>query len=483
MQKTRQLIIKYQVFLSTSFVLLCTSGFNKILSRHNERDTLVFARHTFDPAYISGDWYLDQSIPYRLLFDYPFGWLSSKISMYNASLLTGILCIILFAAAVQYLAGKNKPSWTIVIPLMVLFSLKQYFVAQEWMIGGVETKPFAYIFALAALGAFINKKYLPAFLLSGLSVSYHLLVGGYSCICLFFCWIINERYFRKDFLNIIKSFTVFPVIIAPSLYLALRQMNIDSSGVDSVRAALIYVTLRVPHHTLPSEWGWKWVIVLAGFTLFFITLRLRSGNEYVKIISGYAIGALAVFYSGLVIYAAGKTELMKFYFFRYPAVILPFLAGIIILFYLSTLYTKFSAVPGSTRIITLFAAYITVTASTVFCVSTAIKDIRSALKNPLPHRVSAPAAFIKCADWIRTNTAPGSIFLNNPANMNFYLFAERPVLVSYKHSPQTDRYIIEWYDRISAVMGKEIPLSHSPWSRAYGRKRLMTLTGLSKCRT
>lgn len=469
MQKARQLITKYQIFLSTFFVLICTLGFHKILSRHNERDTLVFARHTFDPSYISGDWYLSQSIPYRLLFDYPFGWLTSKIPMHTASLLIGIFFIMLFAAAVQYLAGTRKVSWLPVLPLMVLFSVKQYFVAQEWMIGAVETKPFAYIFAIAALGAFINKKYLPAFLLSGLSVSFHLLVGGYSCICLFFCWLINENYFRKDFFKIIRSFTVFPVIIAPSLYLILQQMKTDSYGVDSVRAALIYVTLRVPHHTLPSEWGWKWIITLTGFTLFFIILRLRSRDEKLKIISGYAIGALVLFYSGLCIYAAGKTELMKYYFFRYPAVILPFLTGIIILFYLSELYARFSTAPGRIRIITRSTAYITAAATTVFCVSTAINDIRTTMKNPLPHRVSAPADFINCANWIRTNTSPDSIFLNNPSNMNFYLFAERSVLVSYKHSPQTDRYIIEWYDRISAITGEQIPLIHTPWSRAYGR--------------
>ena len=50
--------------------------------------------------------------------------------------------------------------------------------------------------------------------------------------------------------------------------------------------------------------------------------------------------------------------------------------------------------------------------------------------------------------WVRGNTAKSDQFLVNPFLEWFYLAAERPMFVSFQHSPQSENDILEWHRRM-----------------------------------
>jgi hypothetical protein len=56
--------------------------------------------------------------------------------------------------------------------------------------------------------------------------------------------------------------------------------------------------------------------------------------------------------------------------------------------------------------------------------------------------------------WIAEHTEKGARFLIDPGDERFYVEAQRAVFVSYKHSPQSEREILEWFLRLSRLSGR-----------------------------
>lgn len=60
-------------------------------------------------------------------------------------------------------------------------------------------------------------------------------------------------------------------------------------------------------------------------------------------------------------------------------------------------------------------------------------------------------------EWINKNTDKGTVFLVYPGIQDFYMYAQRAMFVSYKHSPQAAEDIMEWYERIKLTNGGRFP--------------------------
>jgi hypothetical protein len=56
--------------------------------------------------------------------------------------------------------------------------------------------------------------------------------------------------------------------------------------------------------------------------------------------------------------------------------------------------------------------------------------------------------------WIRGYTPRDAIFLIDPSTERFYLNAERPMFVTWKHGPQSNAALLEWFDRLTLVNGQ-----------------------------
>jgi hypothetical protein len=63
--------------------------------------------------------------------------------------------------------------------------------------------------------------------------------------------------------------------------------------------------------------------------------------------------------------------------------------------------------------------------------------------------------FREASEWIRDHTPADSIIATFPCRANFWLEAERPVVVAFKLAPANAR-IREWYERLTA-MNRDLP--------------------------
>lgn len=64
-----------------------------------------------------------------------------------------------------------------------------------------------------------------------------------------------------------------------------------------------------------------------------------------------------------------------------------------------------------------------------------------------------PGTIRPAFDWISANTPQQAQFLVDPSELYFYIYAQRAMLVSWKHSPQSAAAILEWYERLKACNG------------------------------
>lgn len=72
---------------------------------------------------------------------------------------------------------------------------------------------------------------------------------------------------------------------------------------------------------------------------------------------------------------------------------------------------------------------------------------------------------VAMANWIKANTDKKSVFINSPQDIFFYLNYERAMFVSWKHSPQSAKGMVEWYKRLKLVNGnREVNELSESWS-------------------
>jgi hypothetical protein len=158
--------------------------------------------------------------------------------------------------------------------LLVLFLENQSLIAGEWIVAGVDTKTFAYAFALLSFSSLLKKRYLLGFAFAGAALSFHVLVGIYALFCTGFAMLLTLKSWRSEWRPLIRR--SWPLFITGIFgLLAIVQQLLPQGEVDVNKAWEIYVGLRVPHHVLPSSWGQDpWLIYLALATGLFLAVYL-----------------------------------------------------------------------------------------------------------------------------------------------------------------------------------------------------------------
>lgn len=68
--------------------------------------------------------------------------------------------------------------------------------------------------------------------------------------------------------------------------------------------------------------------------------------------------------------------------------------------------------------------------------------------------------------WIKKKTKKTDTFLILPTDQSFYVNAQRPIFVAFKHSPQKEVHLVEWMRRLQVINGGKSPGSQS-WSLQY----------------
>ena len=416
---------------------------------YNEADVIPYSFAIYKPSWLKNDWYLSLKIEYRYLFSYISGWLIDNTGFFKAIVIGRFLSYSLFSYAYHKYTTHFKLSFPQSIFILTLFLLifKQSIGSGEWIISGFETKAFAYPLAILSITSILNKNLKHCFFFAGLAFSFHLLVGGYNLICLSPMLYLYLKEQKQPILTFLKDSWVFLITGIIGIY-ATAQYLIPSPSTSTTDGWLIYVTERVPHHTIPHWYPVTFIIflILSSFNAFLFFNK--NSNSKLKQIGAYSIVASLIFIIGILIYFSGNLSLLRFYFFRHAGVMLPFLSLPILISYSSRLSISKKWL---TVILISFSSFIIIK-----------KKGENILMIFHAHNVVPYYALDNIGNfdyvmtnWIKKNTSPTESFIIPPSLSRFYLYAERPIFVSFKHSPQKKEDLVEWHNRLKLLNNKK----------------------------
>ncbi len=422
---------------------------------YNEMDVIPYGYALFNPDWLSSDWYLNLEILYRFPFGYISGFFVALFGFIPTIFYGRIISYIFFSYACLSLIKTTKTNFVLgCVWLMVFLTFfPNGMYSGEWIIGGLETKVFAYSFALLALRAALEKKYGPTFLYSGISLSLHLLIGGYHLMCLFAVLRLQaalDSQVIRDMLNKSYLFLIggFWGIIGISSYL----FNPVSQEISKL-AWDVYVQVRVPYHVLPKLY-FEALVVPFLFSFFNLVTVFYIKKEELKYLSSYILVATAISGLGVLIYWFGDQALLRYYFFRFNDAIQPLLTILILASLGTDKLEQLGRILKIPERLNVRLPAILLLGITVFFVIKKVPNIQKLMSTD-SYKISEiqkrSSVDFEMSEWINSNTPATSVFIVPIDWETFYMEAERPLFVSWKHAPQRAHDLVEWYKRIQLL--------------------------------
>ena len=424
----------------------------------NEAHYLGRLKHFWNPQWCAGDLFF-QSNDAQLVFVWLFGWVTRFLSLSAAAWVGRILAWSFVAWAWQRLSWRLVPvRLAAVLSAAIFVTLNNHCqLAGEWVVGGVEAKSFAYGFVLLALRDVIDRRWNRAWLLLGVAVAFHPIVGGWSTVLCSGLWLLSDR-------RSVSVLSMWPglvgggllalVGVVPALLLTWNEPP------DSVaEASRIYVFERLPHHlailSLPTIEVVR-RLTLHGLLLFSMGVlghSLRKSDSMRRIVQ-FAWGAALIAATGFVIELGlwnqplVAARLLRYYWFRMT----DFGAPMAVAFLLTTMLVIAMKQRRAWAAWALAATLIVVGCDLGHAVVVRIQ-------NPVPPadvKIVDYDAWVEACEWVNKNTPVDAKFLTPRLNHTFKWLAGRPEVVNRKDIPQDARSIVEWQRRIKDIYYLEI---------------------------
>ncbi|HIK45114.1 MAG TPA: hypothetical protein IGR64_09530, partial [Leptolyngbyaceae cyanobacterium M65_K2018_010] len=258
----------------------------------NEFNKLPLARKAVESDWLAQDWYLNLRSEYYDTFNQLLGPLMSGLGFEAGATIGRLVVYLLFSIVLYIFCRSLRIQFALILAIVYLFLnvQDQSLVAGEWILGGVESKTVAYAFSLLALATFLQQRYWLGFAWAGAALSTHVLTGLYAMFCIVFACVLtlrgevlSSKVLSKSWIFFLTGLGGIPVII---------NQLIARSTIDSLRAGMLYVTFRNPHHLLPSAWwdGRRWKVELILSVILFIWVYSRSRSQNLRFVAAYALG-------------------------------------------------------------------------------------------------------------------------------------------------------------------------------------------------
>lgn len=413
---------------------------------YNEMDVIPYAKAVYTPSFLPNDWYLHTQIAYRYLFSFPLGFLAEKGGLVFALIVGRLISYAFLSVAITRLIFNLKATQNELIYLLASLLFFSFFPAGmgagEWMIGGLETKVFAYGFVLLSLSSALKKEKTWTLIFAALALDFHLLIGIYHLFALLPIFYLQRQKNEKTRRKTVENIGLFLFIGSFGIY-GIFQGIIDNQETGQ-EAWKIYVQLRVPFHTLPSVFPstfWIKLILFSGIQLLIFT---QTKREKLRFLSSYALFTSLICVVGLLVFSFSDIGNLRFYFFRFSDALLPLLT----LFASSAFFFEKQPVflpskQGLWKLVLSLSILFMCTPQLLHFVQEWQKSGTTLLENAGPD----PAL----GKWISKHTPQTAVFLIPPDNSFFYIQSERAQFVSWKHFPQDKKSILEWQRRLKLI--------------------------------
>src|SRR5438045_3332981 len=146
-----------------------------------ESHYLVKAKHYWQPSWCAGDLFLESHDAHGVFY-WTFGWVTRLCSLPATAWTGRIVTWLLLAWSWRRLswAIAPRPLASLLSAGLMLFFVRNFHLAGEWVVGGIEAKEFAYVLVFLALEAMARLRWRAALLLAGGAGAFHVLVGGWT---------------------------------------------------------------------------------------------------------------------------------------------------------------------------------------------------------------------------------------------------------------------------------------------------------------
>ncbi len=477
----------------------------------NEPVYLTKARHAVDPTWAAGDFFLETPDAHGVFYRV-FGPLAATLPLDQAAWVGRFAGWLALAVGFRHVIGPLAATSLGRIAAAALFALalRCTTMAGEWVIGGCESKVFAWACVLGGLGELCRGRPASAWLAMGCGAALHPIVGGWGMIALVPAWWLTRTLPafieppRKEALSAsegIVTRTAGPRTLGPHApractdplaspqRLATTTRRFDwmsysqvvtvaclvggliaaaagvvpvlglsggASAAERAEAARIYVVERLGHHLLPRTFAEPLVAryLLAIVAWWLLTRQARRTPARTRL-DTLTVVALGVSLTGLAIAAAEPFApatvhgLLRFYWFRLADVMVPLALA-------AAAVAVLEDDAACSRVVPVRPAAVRWIVALLLSADLAAQSAHW----PLPgrERLAAradskldAAAWVDVCQWVRSNTPPEARFLTPRGAGSFTWRTDRPEVVSWKNSPQDARSLIEWRRRIVDV--------------------------------
>jgi hypothetical protein len=343
---------------------------------------------------------------------------------------------------------------------MLLF-LRNFHLAGEWVVGGVEAKGFAYVLVFLALEAMVRDRWRAALLLAGAAGAFHVLVGGWTAVAIGFTWMAVGRS-RPALFTLLPAAVGGLILALPGLIPAMA-MNWGVPDEVEREASRIYVFERLSHHLVFHEFPvWhqvRYALLLAAWASLAWSMRGDAGQRRLQLV---VLGAVAIGLIGLILdqafvawaqatgqspesYQQAVAPLLRYYWFRLSDSFVPVGTALAIVWWIAHLQAKQPKLASWLLLAAIAAAAWNVAD---VCYRRNQRRLPGAILQPRPAPASQVGAWTAdwqaASEWIRANTPPQAKFITPRAQQTFKWYAERAEVANWKDVPQDAQAIVAW---------------------------------------
>lgn len=433
----RQLVLPVTFVVANVFLL-----FGYRVPHSNEYVYLLRLRAVHDPSFLAHDWTFTRSFSEHFLFNSIFSPLTGLLSTEALGWVGRVVCWTALSVLLLELARNlGVRRWPAALALAVWLPCQLRLVGADWVFGGFEAKPISYIVLFSALLLAFRRRTPWALAAAGLAFSFHPGVGIWASVPL----VLALAWWNPTRADTLRWWWIAALAASPGAVSTLSGLGATAAPAEVWE---FVVEQAHPFHLDPFYFGVRNVLLLAvmfGFNLAWGRIRPRP-----RAIDGL-LGPLQIFMAapviaGIVIYLAGRDELLKYYPFR----VFPVLISLLFFFNLTDAWAQrrslFSS-PGRSRSIGILAIVVAVTTLVVWnppklYVSSVRLVYRDWTSTTDTDRDDA-------LRWIAANVPADAVVVLPPGPEDTFYLAERAQIVNQK-SLSFDE-IDEWYERLNRI--------------------------------
>lgn len=359
------------------------------------------------------------------------------------------------------LPGTWSPLWSSLIFLAIQAPGS---LAGEWLVGGVESKGFAYVALLVSIAAACRSAWRNAGIAAGVAISFHPIVGLWGLAALTGAWFLGQAVSPAH--NVADRTGESPGAVPswramfaggvlclafslPGLIPAVALLVGSPSPAAARLAEEIQVFDRLKHHLDPADfravgYALDGVLLVAWLVLRRLGVQTSAGRFFDRFVLATLVIAVLGLGTGLGLRSA---RLMKFYPFRLSDIFLPMGVAVAAAGWFERLVAMPAEGSGLIRRAFVAAARPGLAALAVaWCISAPGRN-ENASRWPRDDWVE----FVDVCRWIDENTPADALFLTPYRNIGFKWYAQRAEYVTWKDCPQDAAGILEWKKRSDLV--------------------------------